>query len=66
MAMKISTKYFWLGTLNFNLGYISYAGDLTGAENQNAMRMTFQPVLPYPVGNGVNFFLRPAIPVIFK
>jgi hypothetical protein len=28
--------------------------------------MSFQPVLPYPVGEGVNFFLRPNIPVIFK
>jgi hypothetical protein len=66
IAAQLADPNSSLGTMNFNFDYISYAGDLPGAGDQNAARMTFQPVLPYPVGNGVNFFVRPAIPVIFK
>ena len=66
IAAQLSDPNTVLGTLNFNFDYVSYAGDLPGAGDQSAVRMTFQPVLPYPVGDGVNFFLRPAVPVIFK
>jgi hypothetical protein len=59
IAAQLADPNTSLGTINFNFDYISYAGDLPGAGDQNAVRMTFQPVLPYPVGNGVNFFLRP-------
>jgi len=66
IAAQLADPNTSLGSMNFNFDYISYAGDLPGAGDQNAVRMTFQPVLPYPVGESVNFFLRPAIPVIFK
>lgn len=66
IAAQLADPNTILGTLNFNLDYVSYAGDLPDAGDQSAVRMSFQPVLPYPVGEGVNFFLRPNIPVIFK
>lgn len=66
IAAQLADPNTSLGSLSFNFDYISYAGDLPDAGEQNAVRMTFQPVLPYPVGEGVNFFFRPAIPLIFK
>jgi hypothetical protein len=53
-----------LGTLNFNLDYITFKGDLPGASDQSATRLTFQPVFPYPINDTTNFYLRPAVPVV--
>ena len=66
IAAELADPNTSLGTLNFNFDYTTYEGDLPNAGDQSAVRMSFQPVLPYPVGEGVNFFLRPNIPVIFK
>lgn len=66
IAAELANPNTPLGTMNFNLDYISFDGDLPGADKQNAVRMTFQPSLPYPLKNGMNFFARPAIPIIFK
>lgn len=66
IAAELANPNTVLGTMNFNLDYISFEGDLPDADNQNALRLTFQPSLPYPLENGTNFFARPAIPVIIK
>jgi len=66
IAAELSNPNTALGTMNFNLDYIAFDGDLAGADKQSAVRMTFQPSLPYPMDNGFNFFARPAIPIIFK
>jgi hypothetical protein len=52
--------------LNFNLDYITYKGDLPGASDQSATRLTFQPVFPYPINDTTNFYLRPAVPVVIS
>ena len=66
IAAELSNPNTALGTMNFNMDYISYDGDLPGASDQSALRLTFQPSLPYPLDNGMNFFARPAIPVIIN
>jgi len=66
IAAELANPNTTLGSMNFNFDYVSYDGDLAGASDQNAVRMTFQPVLPYPLGKGVNLYVRPAVPVIFK
>ncbi len=66
IAAELSNPNTVLGTMNFNLDYIAFDGDLPGANNQSAVRLTFQPSLPYPLENGMNFFARPAIPIIIK
>lgn len=66
IAAELANPNSVLGFLAFNFDYINYGGDLPDANDQSAVRMTFQPVLPYPVGEGVNLFFRPAIPVVFK
>jgi len=65
VAKELANPNTTLGTLNFNFDYISYDGDLPGANGTNSKTMSFQPVLPYPVGDGVNLFVRPNIPIIF-
>lgn len=64
IAAELANPNTVLGTMNFNLDYINYTGSLPGAGDQSATLFTFQPSLPYPLGNGMNFFLRPAIPLI--
>ena len=66
VAMQLSDPNSVLGSLNFNLDYTTYKGDLPGASDQNATRLTFQPVFPYPLNDTTNFYLRPAVPVIFS
>ena len=66
IAAELANPNTVLGTMNFNLDYISFDGDLPGANDQSALRLTFQPSLPYPLENGMNFFARPAIPVIIN
>lgn len=66
IAAELANPNTVLGSFGFNLDYITYKGDLPGASNQSALRLTFQPSLPYPIDKGVNFFFRPAVPVIIR
>ncbi|WP_290589522.1 MULTISPECIES: hypothetical protein [unclassified Ketobacter] len=66
IAAELANPNTVLGTMNFNLDYISFDGDLPNANKQSSLRLTFQPSLPYPLDNGMNFFARPAIPIIIN
>lgn len=66
IAAELANPNTPMGTLNTNFDYISYDGDLPGASDESVFKVTFQPSLPYPVGGGTNFFVRPAIPLIFS
>ena len=66
LARELSNPNTSLGSLNFNLDYTNYKGDVPGADNQEAYRLSFQPVFPYPLAEGVNLFARPNIPVLYK
>ena len=55
-----------LANLANNLTYRTFKGDLPGADDQTGLTYTFQPVLPFPVGNkGRNIIVRPAFTVSF-
>jgi len=66
IANELSNPNTSLGTMNFNLDYIKFKGDLPGASNQRAKRLTFQPSLPYKLSETTQLFIRPAIPVILE
>jgi len=66
VAKELANPNTVLGSLNFNLDYIAYKGDLPGASDQSALKLTFQPVLPVPISKDVNFYLRPAVPIIIN
>lgn len=66
-ARKLANPAGSLANLANNLSYRTYKGDLPGAENQSAMSYTFQPVLPFPVGEkGRNITFRPAFNITFN
>ena len=66
IAVALSDPNTSLGTMNFQFDYISYQGDINGADSAEAKRMVFQPSLPYKLTDTTNLFVRPAIPVIFS
>lgn len=64
IADRLANPNTSLGSLAFPIDFINYGGSLPDAGGQNAWKVSAQPSLPYPVAEGVNFFLRPLIPVI--
>jgi len=64
IARELANPNTTLGSLNFPMDYVSYKGDLPGASSQESYRISFQPVLPYPLGKGVNLYVRPNIPIV--
>jgi hypothetical protein len=64
IAEQLSNPNTSMGTMNLNLDYIRFDGDLPGAGSQSATRVLFQPSLPYPLNETTNVFMRPAIPLI--
>lgn len=65
IAAELANPNTAMGTLNTNFDFIAFDGDLPDAGDQSAVRMVLQPSLPYPLAGGKNFFVRPAIPIIF-
>ncbi|MCP4898465.1 MAG: hypothetical protein GY906_15935 [bacterium] len=65
IAAELANPNTPMGTLNTNFDFITFDGDLPGTGDQSALKVVFQPSLPYPLGGGTNFFLRPAIPIVF-
>ncbi|MGB5384785.1 MAG: hypothetical protein WBN19_13070 [Lutimonas sp.] len=65
IAIDLANPNTTLGTMNFNFDYVNYQGDLPKAGSQNSFVMGFQPVLPIPLSNSVNLFVRPQIPLYF-
>jgi hypothetical protein len=66
IAAELANPNTVLGSLNLNFDYITYKGSLPGASDQSATKITFQPSLPYPISKDVNFFFRPAVPLIIN
>lgn len=66
IAAELSNPNAVLGTMGFNLDYATYKGDLANANKQSALRLSFQPSLPYPLTEDLNFFLRPVFPIIIR
>ena len=66
IAKELSNPAGSLASLNFNLQYETFKGDLPGADSQDRWSMIFQPALPFPVGDqGRRVIFRPAVPVLF-
>ena len=65
VAKELANPNTSLGFMAIPIDYISYTGDLPDAGSQSAYKVSFQPSIPYPLGNGVNLFVRPLIPVYF-
>ncbi len=66
IAAELSNPNTAMGTMNLNLDYTTYQGDLPAAGKQTQTRLLFQPSLPYPLDEGTNVFMRPAIPLVVQ
>lgn len=66
VAAELSNPNSSLGTMSFQFDYIKFDGNLPNASSKNALRITFQPSLPYPISDSSNLFIRPAIPLIIR
>ena len=66
IARKLADPNASIGFFAFPIDYISYGGSLPGASDQSALKLSFQPSLPYVIEPGKNLFLRPLIPVVLK
>lgn len=66
IAKELANPNNTLGSLNFQIDFIQYQGNLTDANQQNGIGFSFQPILPYPIKPGLNIFLRPLIPVLIS
>lgn len=62
IARELANPNNALGTIAVPIDYIHYDGDLPGAGSRNGMMISLQPVLPIPLAEGVNLFVRPFIP----
>jgi hypothetical protein len=65
LAKELSNPGAANATLNFKFEYRTFKGALPGADDQNSLTATFQPVFPFVLGNGNNLIFRPAIPYVF-
>ena len=48
-----------------NFDFVSYDGDLPGAEDQTQFKYLFLTIFPFKLDNGNSIMVRPAIPIIF-
>ena len=66
VAKELSNPAGSLASLNFNLQYTDYTGDLPNSDDQESTALTFQPTLPFPVGDkGRRIIFRPLITIPF-
>ena len=63
LAKELSNPNATLGTMALQLDYIHYHGNLPNANQQNGVILNFQPSLPIPLGEDLNLFVRPMIPI---
>jgi len=64
VAKELSNPASSLASLFTSIEYTLYKGDLPDADDQDGWSFSFQPVLPFPVGDkGRNIIFRPLIPV---
>ncbi len=63
-AKKLADPNATIGMFSIPIDYIHYNGDMNGASEQNAIKLSLQPSLPYPIKEGQNIFVRPLIPFV--
>jgi hypothetical protein len=58
VAQELANPNTSLGFLAFQLDHITYDGDLPDADDQDAWKLSFQPSIPYPLGDMVRQLQR--------
>lgn len=65
LAKELSNPGAANATLNFKLEYRTFDGTLPGANDQDSLTLTFQPVFPFVLSNGNNLIFRPAFSYVW-
>lgn len=63
IALELSNPATSLASLNIDIDYRSFQGDLNNAGDQSTMNYLFQPSFPIPLANGKNILMRATIPI---
>jgi len=67
MAQKLANPTNPIMTIGNNFDYVTFDGDLPGADDESSFRYLFQTVFPFKLSDGKGtVFFRPAIPVFFN
>ncbi len=66
IAKELSNPATPLSSLGNNLEYRHFRGSLPDADEQESWIYTFQPVFPFPLGEGRIVAFRPAIPLLLQ
>jgi hypothetical protein len=67
MAQKLANPTNPIMTIGNNFDYVTFQGDLPGAEDESSFRYLFQTVFPFKLADGKGtVFFRPAVPIFFN
>lgn len=67
MAQKLANPTNPIMTIGNNFDFVTFDGDLPGADDESSFRYLFQTVFPFKLSEGKGtVFFRPAIPVFFN
>ena len=65
IAKELANPNTALASLKLQTQYFSFAGDLPAADEQDMVKLFFQPTLPFPLRNGKTLWVRPGVPYVF-
>ena len=65
IAKELANPNTPLASLKLQTQYFSFDGDLPLADDQDMVKLFFQPTLPFPLENGKTVWVRPGVPYVF-
>jgi len=64
IAKELANPNTVLTSLKLQIQYFSFDGDLPRADDQDMVKLFFQPTLPFPLANGKTLWVRPGLPFV--
>ena len=64
IAKELANPNTVLTSLKLQIQYFSFDGDLPRADDQDMVKLFFQPTLPFPLENGKTLWVRPGVPFV--
>ena len=64
IAKELANPNTALASLKFQNQFVSFDGDLPRANDQDMVKLFFQPTLPFPLSNGKTVWVRPGVPFV--
>lgn len=65
IAKELANPNTALASMKLQIQYYSFDGDLPLADDQDMVKLYFQPTLPFPFDNGYTLWVRPGVPIVF-